>query len=113
MQAQLTIFDLLERLDKADLLNGAVLEVPAELESNEIPEEDIPFIREKLLIETVRSAFGVSRGGRNRRPDDDSWKWITAEDKGSPFSFRNCCLSTGVNPDELLEWLFWYRKKLN
>lgn len=113
MGTQLTIFDLLERLNDSSREYAPVSELPLGDDSHLILDEEIPFIRENLLIETVRSAFGVSRGGRNRAPDDESWKWITAEDEVSPFSFTNCCLSTGVNPDDLLEWLFWYRKKLS
>tara|TARA_R110001592_G_scaffold221139_2_gene475795 strand:+ start:7509 stop:7850 length:342 start_codon:yes stop_codon:yes gene_type:complete len=113
MQTQLSIFDLLERLENSDCVCSPIPEIPIGEDGNLILDEEIPFIRENLLIETVRSAFGVSRGGRSRTPDDESWDWITSDEHGSPFSFRNCCLSTGVNPDDLLEWLFWYRKKLN
>jgi hypothetical protein len=110
MGTQLTIFDLLDSLAACEATEVHV-DLPTEEEQYHIPEEDIPFIRENLLIESVRSAFGVSRGGRDRQPSTESWEWIVAEDTGSPFSFRNCCLSVGVDPDELLDWLCWYRKR--
>jgi len=113
MQVQLTIFDLLERLETSGQDTVPLPDLQATVRDNSIPEDEVPFIREYLLIETVKSAFGMSRGGRNRQPDDESWEWIVSEDQASPFSFRNCCLSMGVSPDDLLEWLFWYRKKLN
>jgi len=79
-----------------------------------LTEEGYPQIRENLLIESIKSAFGVSRGGRNRKPCDEAWEWIISTDGEMPFSFTQCCNEMGVNPETMIDWLRWYkRKKLN
>lgn len=77
----------------------------------EIPDNAFPFLREKLLIETVKSAFGESRGGLKRKPSEEAWEWILSENREMPFSFAQCCREWGVDPDKMLEWLRYYRRK--
>ena len=74
-------------------------------------DQEIPVIREKLLIETVRSAFGESRGGLRRKPSDEAWDWILSENREMPFSFAQCCREWEVDPDKMLDWLRYYRRK--
>ena len=74
-------------------------------------DQEIPVIREKLLIETVRSAFGESRGGLRRKPSDEAWDWILSENREMPFSFAQFCLEWEVDPDKMLDWLRYYRRK--
>lgn len=77
-----------------------------------LTEDDLPFIRENLLIESLKSAFGESRGGRKRKPSDEAWEWILSEDRELPFSFNQCCLACGIDPEKLLESLRYYKRKL-
>ena len=81
-------------------------------ESLYILDHEVPVIREKLLIETVKSAFGESRGGLRRKPSDEAWEWILSENRDMPFSFAQCCGEWGVDPDKMLDWLRYYRRKL-
>lgn len=76
-----------------------------------LADEDIPYLRENLLIESVKSAFGESRGGRKRKPSDEAWAWIISDDQELPFSFNQCCLACGVDPDTMLDWLHYYKRK--
>lgn len=110
MNMQMSIFDIIERLE-ASITAPNVEVVVREIDS-QIPEDEIPIIRQNLLIKTVRSAFGLGRGSGAKSLQDESWIWINANDERSPFSFRNCCISLGVDPDDMKEWLGWYRKKL-
>lgn len=77
-----------------------------------LTDEDVPYLRENLLIETVKAAFGQSRGGRKPKQSDEAWEWINSEDREHPFSFDHCCIACGVNPEKLLEHLHFYRRKL-
>lgn len=80
----------------------------------ELSEEDIPYLRENYLIEMVKSAFGESRGGQKRKPSDEALQWIFSaelEKQELPFSFRQCCFSCGVDPETMLEWLRYYKRK--
>lgn len=105
MEQQLSLFDFLENLEgSSDGLDGDF--------KKEITNEDIPFIRENLLIQSVKSAFGESRGGKKRKPSDEAWEWIISEERELPFSFNQCCLACGVDPENMLEWLRYYKRKL-
>jgi len=77
-----------------------------------ILDQDIPAIREKLLLETVKSAFGESRGGLPRKPSEEAWEWILSENRELPFSFARCCGEWDVDPEKMLDWLRYYRRKL-
>lgn len=102
---QQSLLDYIEKLE-----NSGTFE--ADLEKI-LTEEDVPFIRENLLIETARSAFGESRGGRKRKPSDEAWEWIISEEGDLPFSFEQCCHACGVDPETMLEWLRFYKRKLS
>jgi len=69
-------------------------------------------IREYLLVESVKSAFGESRGGRKRKPSDEAWEWIISEERELPFSFDRCCLACGLDPEKMLDSLRYYKRKL-
>lgn len=77
-----------------------------------ILDHDIPAIRERLLLETVKSAFGESRGGLPRKPSEEAWEWILSENLELPFSFARCCREWGADPEKMLDWLRYYRRKL-
>lgn len=100
---QMSIWDLLESLNNSSEL---------ECDPESLTDEDIPFIRENLLIESVKSAFGESRGGRKPVPSAEAWEWIISGEKELPFSFENCCFACGLDPDALLDLLQYYKKKL-
>lgn len=100
---QLSLMDLLESL-KNDV------EFKGDLETI-LTDENIPYLRENLLIESVKSAFGESRGGQKRKPSDEAWEWIISGDRELPFSFNQCCLACGVDPDNMLDWLRYYKRK--
>jgi len=73
--------------------------------------DDAIHIRERLLIESIKSAFGESRGGCSRKPSDDAWAWIVSPERELPFSFQRCCLAHGVDPENMLDALRYYRRK--
>ena len=76
-------------------------------------DHNLPDLKAILLVETIKSAFGLSSGGRNRKPSDEAWIWILSKEN-EPFSFSACCREYGVDPEKLLDWLRWYhRKKLS
>lgn len=101
---QLSIWDLLESLNNSN-----------ELESGpeNLTDEDLPFLRENLLIESVKSAFGESRGGRKPEPSAEAWEWITSGERNLPFSFDNCCIACGLDPERMLGLLEYYKKKFS
>jgi len=72
-------------------------------------EHNLPALRGILLVETIKSAFGLSSGGRNRKPSDEAWIWILSKEI-EPFSFSECCREYGVDPEKLLDWLRWYQR---
>lgn len=104
MEQQLSLLDMLEVCEGSVELEHSISEI--------LSEEDIPTIRENLIVETVKSAFGISRGGQNRKPSDEAWEWILSEDRELPFSFTQCCNEFGADPETVLDWLRWYRRKL-
>ena len=79
---------------------------------NILTNKNTSHLREQLLIESVKSAFGESRGGQKRTPSDEAWKWIISEERELPFSFNQCCLACEVDPEKMLSWLFYYKRKL-
>ena len=99
---QLSLLDLLSKLEALEISDS---------EAEDILDNELPFIRENLLIETIRSAFGESRGGRKRKPSDEAWEWILSEEGAMPFSFKQCCLACGVDPETILESLLYYKRK--
>ena len=78
----------------------------------EIPESAFADIRERLLIESVKSAFGIRQHGGVRKPCYEAWEWILSENREMPFSFATCCREWGVDPETMVEWLRYYRKKM-
>ena len=70
---QLSLMDLLEALENDTKFEGDLEKI--------LTDEDIPYLRENLLIESVKSAFGESRGGQKRKPSDEAWEWIISEDR--------------------------------
>ena len=101
---QLSLLDFLEELENLD-------EFDSDLEKI-LSDEELPHLRESLLIESVKSAFGESRGGQRRAPSDEAWEWIISEERELPFSFNRCCLACGVDPEKMLDALRFYRRKL-
>ena len=79
-------------------------------ELNALDDHNLPVLKGILLIETIKSAFGLSTGGRNRKPSDEAWIWLLSKDI-EPFSFSACCREYGVDPDKMLDWLRWYQRK--
>ncbi|UZE97266.1 hypothetical protein [Alkalimarinus alittae] len=79
---------------------------------NILTEEEILLLKENLIVETAKSAFGLSRGGNKRKPSDEAWEWILSEDRELPFSFAACCREWNADPDKVLEGLRYYRRKL-
>lgn len=104
MEQQLSLLDMLEGVEGSADPESSIKEI--------LSEEDIPIIRENLIVETVKSAFGISRGGQNRKPSDEAWEWILSDDCELPFSFTQCCNEFGADPETMLDWLRWYRRKL-
>lgn len=100
---QLSLMDALQELENDTPFDSDLEKL--------ITDEDIPYLRENLLIESVKSAFGESRGGRKRKPSDEAWQWIISEDRELPFSFNQCCLACGVDPEKMLDWLCYYKRK--
>ena len=101
MEEQLSLLDFL------DVLEGL------EHDPNKIlTEEDLPYLWENLLVETIKSAFGLSRGGRKRKPSMEAWAWILSDKEDQPFSFSECCEQLGVNPETMLEGLEFHSRKL-
>lgn len=76
-----------------------------------LSEDGIHQLRHRLLIESLKSAFGLSRGGANRTPNPEAWQWIVSTDFEQPFSFFYCCIDSGVNPHLLLSHLLYYKRK--
>lgn len=102
---QQSLLDYIEKLENSSTFEADLEQI--------LTEEDVPYIRENLLIETARSAFGESRGGRKRKPSDEAWEWIISEEGDLPFSFEQCCHACGVDPEKMLEWLRFYKRKLS
>lgn len=100
MEQQLSLFDLLEseELDFED---------PNEI----ISDVELPHILENLLIETGKHAFGESRGGRRRKPSTSAMEWLMSDDTEAPFSFYQCCINCGLDPDTLRESFAYYKRK--
>ena len=83
-------------------------------------DEDIHTLRKHLFLDSVRSAFGISRGGRPFKPSDEAWAWIN-ESSDSPFSFEQCCRElaadpdldfAGLDPENLRSLLRWNRRRM-
>ena len=83
-------------------------------------DEEISNLRKNLFVESVRSAFGISRGGRPFKPSEEAWAWIN-EASDSPFSFESCALEiaadpemdyAGLDPENLLGLLRWNRRRM-
>ena len=97
------LFDLLDELTSND---------HSESDSKCINEGEIPLLREYVLIESILSAFGETRGGgRKRSPSKEAWDWITIDEYEEPFSFYQCCISCGFNPEKLLDGLRHIKRK--
>ena len=75
-------------------------------------EEEFSAMRENLLHQTISDAFGLSRGGRKRKPSTEAWEWIISNEGKLPFSFDRCCDDAGVNPEKMEGLLRWYRRKM-
>lgn len=100
--------DLYHLLDTVDISESDFFSEPLQFEDEELEEEDPnAYIKlaDAMLVETIRSAFGLSRGGRKAKPNQEAKEWIFSEhnDDANPFSFNNCCKATGLDPDELRE----------
>ena len=102
MEQQLSLLDASEFEGSTDLDN--------EIESI-LTEEEVLLLKENLIVETAKSAFGLSRGGNRRKPSDEAWEWILSEDRDLPFSFAVCCREWGADPDKMLEGLQYYKRK--
>lgn len=103
-EQQMFMWDMFDGMEGSPELDQAIEDILAE--------EDLPYLREGIIIETVRAAFGISRGGKNRKPSDEAWEWILSEDKEFPFSFEECCKEFGADPETVLEMLAYQKRKL-
>ena len=83
-------------------------------------DEEVSNLRKNLFLESVRSAFGISRGGRPFNPSEEAWAWIN-DSTDSPFSFEQCCRElaadpdldfAGIDPETLLGLLRWNRRRM-
>lgn len=106
------IFDVIKDAYSSDGLDDVLDEL--------LREEELSSLRKNLFIESVKSAFGFSRGGRPFKPDEEAWAWIN-ESTDSPFSFEKCCRElaadpdldcAGLDPDNLLGLLRWNRRRM-
>ncbi|MBL4862883.1 MAG: hypothetical protein JKY09_07705 [Crocinitomicaceae bacterium] len=103
MEEQLSLIDFLEALEEQEQSESDPTKI--------LTEKDLPFLWDSLLIETIKSAFGLSRGGRKRQSSMEAWAWILSEKEDLPFSFSVCCKQIGVDPDTMLNSLEYYRRK--
>lgn len=103
MEQQLSIWDIMAKVENS---------LESEPTSDEIlTEDELHYIRENLLLETCKSAFGLSRGGNKRKPSEEAWNWILSEDRKLPFSFDQCCQEFNADPDTVREMFVYYRRK--
>tara|TARA_R110002167_G_scaffold204404_1_gene408454 strand:+ start:18768 stop:19124 length:357 start_codon:yes stop_codon:yes gene_type:complete len=86
-----------------------------------LQDEEISNLKKNLFLESVRSAFGLSRGGRKFKPSEEAWSWINEVATNSPFSFEECCKElaadpeldfAGLDPERLLGLLRWNRRRM-
>ncbi len=70
-------------------------EIPEELQWDE---HDVEILRDGILRDAIQQVFD-SRNSLRERVDILAWMLDTEE---HPFSFKVCCLSVGVDPDELV-----------
>ncbi len=105
---QLSLLEYLELLTNASPSDCEELVSFPEI----LTDDDILDLRENLLIETAKSAFGESSGGRKPKPSAEAWEWIISEEQKLPFSFDNCCIACGADPELMLGWLRYYKRKL-
>ena len=85
---------------------------PHKSSNTEFCNDDLDDIQERFIVETVGAAFGLSRGGRTTKPSEEAWEWILSDKREVPFSFTQCCLKHGADPETMLDWLRWYKRKL-
>lgn len=102
---QMTIFDLIEAAKCSEETQA----VEVELGFND---EEIRDLRHEFLIATVKVAFGISRGAQRPKPNKGAMDWIFSGDLKHPFSFHNACLENGADPEEMRDWLLYYKRKL-
>ena len=104
--------DLYYLLDTVEISDSDFFSEPLQIEDEDLDDEEDPnaYIKlaDAMLVETIRAAFGLSRGGRKAKPNQEAREWIFSElnDDANPFSFNNCCKATGLDPDELRENLW-------
>lgn len=61
-------------------------------------EQDVLHIADCLIQDSVRSLFDYRVAAKTAF---EIHEWIVSENDNGPFSFENCCLLSGLNPDEL------------
>jgi len=64
-------------------------------------DHDCQRLKRAVLVDSIQSAFGLSSGGRNRRPSSTAWEWVMSSKDNSPFSFNQCCYSNQLDPTTL------------
>ena len=79
---------------------------------SETSQDGFSLIRENLLINSVRSAFGVGLSGRKLKPDNKAYAWVFSEEERLPFSFVRCCNELGVDPEKMRGIIVWYTNKI-
>ena len=79
---------------------------------DEISEQEYVSLADAVLVSAIQEAFGLSRGGAQFQSNTSqarlAWRWIEEspfDEETYPFSFNNCCLAAGVDPNELRDQL--------
>ncbi len=80
-------------------------------ELGELEEHNLTEIKKVVLYDAIRTAFGLSSGGRKRKALDEAWLWLNSEEREG-FSFKACCSANGINSKKLLEKLRWQRRTI-
>jgi hypothetical protein len=129
MNNQLALFQ--EEIDVAEsslelnvMLGANAADSSPELEQaldDVLQSEEISNLKKNLFFESVRSAFGLSRGGRKFKPSEEAWSWMNEVATNSPFAFEECCKELAADPEldcagldpELLRGLLqWNRRRM-
>ena len=79
---------------------------------DEISEREYLSLADAVLVSAIQEAFGLSRGGAQFQSHSRhallARRWIEDspfDEETYPFSFKNCCVAAGVDPDELRDQL--------
>ena len=104
-------FELLDLNDES--LDKDERPLPPDIVEQAFPADNDDDFQEAFLKESISAAFGLSRGGRHRKPLDEAWEWALSSDKTNPFGFYQCCLAAQVDPEAFLELLRFQRRRFH